>query len=261
MAERIRAALPWLGAPGRWPALRLFCFPHAGGGASTFRPWLAGGDQQRIQVCPVQPPGRESRWSEPAPSCVEDFAADFIRAASPLLGTPFALLGNSLGALVAYETARQLRARGLPEPGHLLVAAAAAPGSEAGRMPPAGLSDHEFARELQQRYGGIPDLVMHNPDFLREFLPTLRGDIAAVESYRPAPEPPLTVPITALVGADDPGVPAAAVDGWRPLTTGAFARHVLPGGHFALLNHHDLVCRALDDDAPVRPPTIPAIPN
>ncbi len=49
--------------PNPQARLRLFCFPHAGGGASFFRPWI-GMLPPDIEVCPVQLPGRENRLKE-----------------------------------------------------------------------------------------------------------------------------------------------------------------------------------------------------
>ncbi len=45
--------------------LRLFCFPHAGGGASAYKTW---GDNlpEEIEVCAIQLPGREDRLGEAA---------------------------------------------------------------------------------------------------------------------------------------------------------------------------------------------------
>src|SRR5687767_1993710 len=45
-------------------SLRLFCFPHAGGGASMYRRWQAGLPDE-VEVCAVQLPGHETRISEP----------------------------------------------------------------------------------------------------------------------------------------------------------------------------------------------------
>ena len=57
----------WVTCPFPQPdaALRLFCLPFAGGGASIYRTWgkLLG---STVEVCPVQLPGRENRFSEPA---------------------------------------------------------------------------------------------------------------------------------------------------------------------------------------------------
>jgi len=86
--------------------LRLFCFPYAGGGASVFYAWAEGSPQ--MEVCPVQLPGRESRLSEPPftrlPPLVQALASD-IRTH---LDKPFAFLGHSMGATIAFELAREL---------------------------------------------------------------------------------------------------------------------------------------------------------
>ena len=44
-------------------ALRLFCFPYAGGGATLFSPW-APALPPRVELVAVQPPGREGRLME-----------------------------------------------------------------------------------------------------------------------------------------------------------------------------------------------------
>src|SRR5262245_63225231 len=107
----------WLAYVSPRPAasVRLFCFPYAGGGASVFRGWadcLPGA----VEVCPVQMPGRETRFREPAftrlPPLVEALAASL----RPHLDRPFAFFGHSLGALVAFELARRLRRDRGPEP-------------------------------------------------------------------------------------------------------------------------------------------------
>ena len=41
--------------------VRLFCFPHAGGGASAYRAWTK---ESALGAVPVQLPGRENRMRE-----------------------------------------------------------------------------------------------------------------------------------------------------------------------------------------------------
>ncbi|HZH03347.1 MAG TPA: thioesterase domain-containing protein, partial [Myxococcaceae bacterium] len=43
--------------------VRLFCFPHAGGGASAYRQW-ADLVPEWVEICAVQLPGRETRFGE-----------------------------------------------------------------------------------------------------------------------------------------------------------------------------------------------------
>ena len=86
--------------------LRVLCFPHAGGGASAFRGWTR--DQPPgVDIRAVQLPGREDRIREPFP---EDILA-LCEALLPSLDVPYVLVGNSLGALVAFELARQFQQR------------------------------------------------------------------------------------------------------------------------------------------------------
>ena len=42
----------------------ILCLPFAGGGASFYRSWHAF-TPETIAICPVQPPGREERSTEP----------------------------------------------------------------------------------------------------------------------------------------------------------------------------------------------------
>ncbi|MGI5175009.1 thioesterase II family protein [Dactylosporangium sp. CA-152071] len=244
---------PWL--PNRRRAtdtvLRVFCFPHAGGAASAFRTW-----QQHLpyglEVCPVQLPGRESRFGEPLPTGVVDLVPDLAEALLPALDVPFALLGNSMGALVAYELTRHLRRDHLPSPTRLVVAGAKPPGGAA-RMPALShLPDLEFGRAMQARHGGIPAEVLDDPQIAEIYLPVLRADMAMVEGYVPEPGPPLTCPVSAYVGAGDTVSSAEDVDGWAAVTTGRFDRRILPGDHFAVLSHAELVLGRLADELALR---------
>src|SRR3954452_18726567 len=76
----------------------LFCFAYAGGGASVFRDWIGalGGS---VEVCPVQLPGREGRFREPAFTRLAPLVDSLVESLGPHLDRPFALFGHSLGAL------------------------------------------------------------------------------------------------------------------------------------------------------------------
>ncbi|UWP79202.1 alpha/beta fold hydrolase [Dactylosporangium fulvum] len=244
---------PWL--PNRRSAadtaLRLFCLPHAGGAASAFRTW-----QHHVpygmEVCPVQLPGRETRFGEPLPTGIVDLVPALAEAVLPSLDVPFALLGNSMGALVAYELARYLHRHYLLSPVRLVVAAARPPGGAALLPRVSHLSDQEFGRAMQARHGGIPDEILDDPQIGAVFLPVLRADMGMVEQYRPAPGPPLTCPVSAYAGTRDGNVGAADLDGWATVTTGRFDRQVLDGDHFAVIDHPQLVIGRLADELALR---------
>lgn len=222
------------------PALRVFCLPHAGGSASAFRGWTVD-VPAGVEVCVVQPPGRETRFGEPFPAGIVELAAPLSRALLPLLDVPFALVGNSMGALVAFEVARYLQQRYLLSPVRLFAASAFPPGGLPPGPDPATLSDAAFVDLLQRTYGGFPAELLDQPDYLELYLPVLRADMAILHAYRPAARPSLRCPVTALVGSDDHSLTPATAAGWGERTTAAFDRAGFAGGHFGLISQRDLV--------------------
>lgn len=225
----------WITCPDPRPAaaVRLLCIPYAGVGPSIFRAWSRAMPVE-VEVRLAQLPGREGRFREPAATRLEPIVAGLAAACAPLLGKPLAIFGYSLGALIGFELARALRRDHGIEPAYLAVAARHAP-HLAEHFPPLHLlPDADLVVELRKRYDGIPETILTDPDLLAMFLPILRADVAVMASYDYAPEPPLTMPITAFGGRDDREVDGASLNAWADQTTGAFRAHILPGGHFFL---------------------------
>src|SRR6266852_2720465 len=101
--------------PNPQAALRLLCFPYAGGTASVFRTWhlaLPG----EVEVYGIQLPGRAKRFVEPAFTRAPDLVEVLAPALESLLDKPFVFFGHSMGATVGFELARWLRRQGRPLP-------------------------------------------------------------------------------------------------------------------------------------------------
>lgn len=211
-------------------AVRLFCFPYAGGGGSVYRAW-ANELPRWIAVHPVQLPGHESRADEPLMSDLRAIAATAAQALEPLLDRDFALFGHSMGALLAFETARELRARGARAPLVLIASGHVAPDVPLVRRRICHLPDDEFINALSELQG-TPREVLDDPGLLEFFLPRLRADFAACDRYQYAPQPPLDVPIVALGGTSDADEPLSGVVRWERHTVAGCLFHPIPGGHF-----------------------------
>lgn len=226
----------WLPFPPRTGAeRRLLVFPCAGQGASAYRSW------QRhlgpaIDVVPVQLPGREGRATEPPYRDMDCLLADLLPALDDQLTRDYALFGHSMGAVVAFETARRMQAAGRP-PRHLLVAGARPP-DEPGGLEGAGgqgqLHDLPYAAFMTMLglYGQVPVELFDDPTAVELAETSLRADFALVETHRTATEPVLTCPLTALAGLADTSVRPGAMRGWQRLTAGGFTFRPVPGEHF-----------------------------
>lgn len=223
-------------APRPRARLRLFCFPHAGGGASSYHAWGAQLAPD-IELCAVRLPGREGRLAEPPPRSMQQLVALLSDGLAPSLDRGFALFGHSLGATVAFELARSLRRHARPTPVHLFVSGCAAPhlraAREAGTPALHALPDDVLIAGLRQ-LGGVPSEIMAVPELLSVVLPTLRADLELDETYVHRAERPLDCPITAFGGLEDETVARDQLEAWRDQTRARFALHLLPGNHFFL---------------------------
>jgi len=114
----------------------------------------------------------------------------------------------------------------------LFVSARRAPG--VARKDPSleALSNREFVREIDRRYGGIPEAVARDPELLQLLLPTLRADVTALESYRHEESSSVACPVHAFGGVQDNTVSVGELDRWQEVTRSRFHRWMFPGGHF-----------------------------
>jgi surfactin synthase thioesterase subunit len=86
---------------------QLFCFHHAGGNSSFYTSWKTF-LPAFVDVIPIGLPGRQERFQEPL---IREFPAALeavTRMVAPRARVPFALIGHSMGALLAFEVARKL---------------------------------------------------------------------------------------------------------------------------------------------------------
>ncbi|HEX8139723.1 MAG TPA: thioesterase II family protein [Pyrinomonadaceae bacterium] len=223
--------------------IRLFCFPHAGGGASAYYLWLSA-LPSFVELCPIQLPGRENRIREPLFTGLPPLVNALAQALSPHLDKPFVFFGHSMGAKLAFELTRRLRRAGGPAPLRLFVSGHGAPHIQSTEPPIHTLPDAEFIREVQ-RYEGMPQEILENEELMRYLLPILRADFTINETYVYTEEPQLSCPITAYGGLQDEGAPPADIEAWRKQTTGGFEFQMFPGGHFFLQTKRQPVLREL----------------
>ena len=229
-----RADSPWLGATIERPgaAMRLFCFPYGGAGAAAFGPWReALGD--RIELCPVQLPGREERMGEKLFRRIPPLVECLGPALRDHLDKPFAFFGHSVGAVIGFELARWLRERGAPAPRHLFVSGCNAPQNPEPQPWVHALPEAQFVEKLRD-LDGMPDEILACREILELVLPIIRADYEAHETYLHRTGDPLDCPITAFGGSADPTVDRQSLEDWSIHTTRQFTSLLFPGGHFFL---------------------------
>ncbi|GAB2814861.1 hypothetical protein GCM10027073_53410 [Streptomyces chlorus] len=153
-------------------------------------------------------------------------------------GLPFGLFGHSMGAVLAFETARRLAGDGR-KPAVLVVSGRQAPSLP---WPPPGVpslwdADAALLVEELRLLAGQDAEALDHPALLRLALPALRADYRMLQDYTYVPGAGLDCPVIALAGDRDPRVAVDAVAPWGRETRAGFEMQVLPGGHFFVDEH------------------------
>lgn len=240
---RTSAERDWLRvyAPRPSAAVRLVCFPHAGGNAAFYRPWC---DRlpSHVELHAVQYPGRMDRLGTPLIRTMDEMADGVAAAVTPLAHRgPVVLFGHSLGASVAFETARRLTEVDAPA----AVVVSGRPAPHLLRDTAVHLSDDDTLWAEMGRLGGTADELHANPAVRELTLPVLRADYEVAETYKPETDDPLPAPILAFTGTDDPEVTRAEAEAWASHTRAGFRLVTFPGAHFYLTGREPAVISAL----------------
>lgn len=240
----------WLLRRSRRPTAshRLYCFPYAGGTPGVYLSWERR--LPEVEVWGVLPPGRGKRFAEAPISRVPTLVRELL--AEVEFSQPYLLFGHSLGALLAFETARALQAAGRPGPAALIVSAHRPPHQPYEDEPISAWPDEEFQAEVERRYPAPPELT-EDPELLAQSYRMLRGDLAMVETYRYQPSEPLTCPIAVVSGVDDYWS-EQELAGWARHTSADCRIAMAPGDHHYLLDQPDQVLRIVTDFTGGLPP-------
>ncbi|MGX1778307.1 alpha/beta fold hydrolase [Nocardia brasiliensis] len=235
----------------------LVVFPHAGGGATFYRSWLASSD---FSVRIVQYPGREDRICDQRPVRLNALADGVAEALLAMGDLPLCLFGHSMGALVAFEVAHRLEAAGWTSTLRLCVSSYTAPHLLRSDRPQE-MDDDAVIAHARSAVGDTSTTTMAETSAfdipaLRELIVSgLRADFHLLAQYRTDAEPRLNAPILVLRGADEP-IDPAEMAAWADLTSGDCRSRTFPGGHFYLTAQRDAVldtvhrwCAELDERA------------
>jgi surfactin synthase thioesterase subunit len=221
--------------------MRLFCFPYLAGGASAYSNWHEGISND-IEVCSVQLPGRTERSDEEPFNDLDSLIEKMAEVIDPLLDKPFAVYAHSMGAGIAYELLRYLRAKKNIVPEHFFIGAWVAP-----QLPslfkntdwldvdnPAAIPDDKVLETMKKL--DMPDDLLSDKEWVTQILPSVKADLLIGKRYEYKSEEPLASPITAFRGSKDAVFDKDQVEPWSHHTNQGFEYIVVEDGNHLFIH-------------------------
>ncbi|MDX1387519.1 MAG: thioesterase domain-containing protein, partial [bacterium] len=172
---------------------RLICFPFAGGDAVAFRDWPKHLTPD-LEVMGIRLPGRGSRISEAPMRQLREMIPPMTDEVVSFFDRPVFFFGHSLGAILAYEVAQELRRRKETLPQKIIVSASEPPQNSLLPREQMHLWEEDRFLAKVKSMGGVPKEVLAYPELLRFLIPIIQADIQALETYRYQEEEKLPCP-------------------------------------------------------------------
>jgi surfactin synthase thioesterase subunit len=214
--------------------IKMICLPFAGGSKYSYYryvklapPWL--------KVIPLDLPGRGSRLNETLLTDMHEIVEDVFNRVRPLIDEPYMLYGHSMGALTTLLLTRKIRREGLRMPLRLFVTGHGGPAANENRIVRHNLPERELIDELAV-LDGIPGDVIKDETLLGFFLPIIRADFKAIETFRYNAEEKFDIPITCIIGREEQITIEKAM-AWQRETTMPVEVKQFPGKHFFIYQY------------------------
>ena len=221
--------------------LRLYCFPYAGSGASVYEGWK--GQLANLQLTAIQYPGREEHSDHAAINNMATMVEQIIAQLD--LKQPFAFVGHSLGALIAYEVAITLQAQGKPLPTFVVLSGCNSPHEHVGDNIHQ-LDDEAFMQSVIDRYDH-QQLKEGQKAAIESILPTLRVDITLLETHQSALQI-ITSPLHIVGGRADTVTSKARLQRWIELSDDRFSCTLHDGNHQVIKENPTALLNAIENE-------------
>lgn len=217
-------------------SLNLFCLPFAGGNSYSYRQY-AETAPSLLNIIPIDYPGHGTRIHEPLMEEIGALVQDIYRQMARRMGqTDYAIYGHSLGGLVAYLVTRELIRNNHKPPLHLFITGTSGPAAVSRTEKKRHLlPTKEFIEEIRQ-YGGMPEEILYNEEWMDFFEPILRADFRMSENYVYNNDTPLNIPITVITGMEE-DMETDDIQVWQKETRHIIDFKRLPGNHFFIFKY------------------------
>lgn len=222
--------------------MKLFCLPYAGASAfSIYTKYKKYNWSKEVEVVPVELPGKGIRIDEKPCSNMSELVSDVVEFLNHNI-EQYAILGHSMGGLLAYEVTYYIEQRDILKPSHLFISGYNPPFIVDKNISKYRMGDVVFLNYLRET-GGITDEIKEMTEFTERFLPIIKNDFRILEGYRYSSKQIIDVPTTVLYSDSDNK--NNTIRKWSKLLSNVnFYR--IQGDHYYINSNYLQVARLID---------------
>ncbi|WP_193065047.1 thioesterase II family protein [Oceanobacillus oncorhynchi] len=210
--------------------LNLLCLPYAGGSENIYVKWKKEVISD-VNIIPIELSGRGKRMEDPLYNCLDEALEDIYKLSYEYItDSPFAIVGHSMGSMLAYELGIKLLKDAKKIPEFIIFS---------GKNPPhikLGTNYHQLPNDDMlhqlQKLGGINPEFSKYPELLSLFLPIIRSDFKLVETYECIPSSPFNHDIYVMYGSEDTITSGPSLMEWDNYTNSSCFYKEIEGDHF-----------------------------
>lgn len=215
---------------------------HAGGDKYAYRN-LQQQLLPEIESIAFELPGRSDRFSEKFISTLEAAVLDIYAQLIEDLPKNYCIIGNSMGAIIAFLLTHKLHQENKTLPKHLFLASRLSPDAYKNEPNVIGIPSENFWKVVQQ-YDGIPAQLLQHKELKEFYEPILRNDFELLQKFNESFEyiDKIKMPTSILFGDKDvKNVSLEKMQGWRNFFTNDIEIKSFSGGHFFMYENNEVV--------------------
>lgn len=228
------------------PKKKLIMFPFAGGNSYSYQCLFTKLESHYDIIC-TELKGRgvysDQESLENINSLVDELFDTWIKKIINSCNN-YVFYGHSMGALISYLLCHKIAQNKMKLPDKMILSGRGAPACVREKIT-YNLPELEFKIELKS-LGGITDDILNDDELLEYFIPILRADFKAVETYEHIIREKLSIPITVITGKDEQ-ISDSEILAWQDETNAKVDFFQLEGNHFFIYKNISKLCSLIID--------------
>lgn len=224
--------------------VQLFILPYAGGSIAAFKR-LTDLIDDRIETITVEYPGRGTRIKEPLKNSLKEMLEDAIIFCQKRrnIELPYAVLGYSMGSVIAYEVLLNEALKG--ELNHIFIAAEVSPKTRSLELRKIKDPTDERIIERARILGGLDERILTDKRFSDIYIKPMISDYRNFFGYQFGEYKEVIRADTTFFYCES-DTPREEVEKWSELIDGRFVFYELGDNHFFINKYYNEMARIIN---------------